>query len=36
MVGAIGVIMILILLLITLSIRTFAFGSSRHIQGNNN
>ncbi|MDX1484439.1 MAG: iron ABC transporter permease [Alphaproteobacteria bacterium] len=34
MVGAIGVIMITVLLLITLCIRQFGFGSSRHIQGN--
>lgn len=32
MVGAIGVVMILILMAITMSIRAFGFGSSRHIQ----
>jgi iron(III) transport system permease protein len=31
-VGAIGVIMILLLLLITVFVRSFGFGSSRHIQ----
>ena len=32
-VGAIGVIMILFLLLVTVFVRSFGFGSSRHIQG---
>jgi iron(III) transport system permease protein len=31
-VGAIGVLMIVLLLLITVAVRSFAFGSSRHIQ----
>jgi len=34
-VGASGVIMILVLLVITVCVRSFAFGSSRHIQSSN-
>jgi iron(III) transport system permease protein len=34
-VGAIGVIMILVLLVITMFVRSFGFGSSRHIQSSN-